>query len=147
MRITLGHPDLEVEQEILTGRSHSTPPVLRPVTSLEQVGWLQQTVVTVHVAAEIARYVALLAAATRRHESLRLGVSTRGSLALVRAAQAYAAGAGRHYVVPDDVKATAGVVLTHRLILTAQAEVRGITAAQVLAEALDTVRIPAPVTA
>ncbi|OLB77611.1 MAG: ATPase [Actinobacteria bacterium 13_2_20CM_2_71_6] len=147
MRIALGHPGVEVEQEILTGRARSAPPVLRPVTTLEQVARLQQAVATVHVAPEIARYVALVAAATREHESLRLGVSTRGSLALVRAAQALAACQGRHYVIPDDVKATAGVVLTHRLVLTAQAEVRGVTAAQVLDEALGTVRVPTPVAA
>lgn len=61
----------------------------------------------------------------------------------MRAAQAYAACAGRHYVVPDDVKATAGAVLTHRLILSAQVEVRGIRAEDVLAEVLDSVRVPA----
>jgi MoxR-like ATPase len=91
----------------------------------------------------MARYVALIAYATRQHEALRLGISTRGSLALMRAAQAYAACAGRHYVVPDDVKATAGAVLTHRLILSAQVEVHGTRAEDVLTEVLDSVRVPA----
>jgi MoxR-like ATPase len=147
MRISLGHPDLHVEEEILAGRARSAPPALRAVTSPEQVAYLQQAVAVVHVAPEVARYVALVAQATRGHEALRLGVSTRGSLALMRAAQAYAACAGRHFVVPDDVKATAGAVLTHRLVLAPQAEVRGLTATAVLGQVLDSVRVPTPVAA
>jgi MoxR-like ATPase len=144
MRISLGHPDLDVAVEILTGRARAAVPVLHPVASLEQIGHVQRTVATVYFAPELARYVAQVAAATREHEALQLGVSTRGSLALLRAAQARAACEGRHYVVPDDVKATAAAVLTHRLVLSAQAEVRGTTAAGVLAEVLDTVRVPTP---
>ena len=142
MRIVIGHPDLDVETEILNGRATAAPPTLHPVTTLEQVTWLRDVASAVYVAPEIIRYVALLANATREHEALRLGVSTRGSLALVRAAQAYAAGLGRHYVVPDDVKAVAGPVLTHRLMLTAQAEIRGGTAAEILAEAITSVPVP-----
>ncbi|MGH3914675.1 MAG: AAA family ATPase [Pseudonocardiaceae bacterium] len=143
MRLSLGYADLDTETAILAGRAHAAAPVLRPVTTLEQVAWLQQAAAALHVAPELTRYVALLASATRTHDALRLGVSTRGSLALVRAAQAFAAGLGRHYVVPDDIKTVAGPVLTHRLVLTAAAEVRGATAAQVLTDVLSTV--PAPV--
>jgi MoxR-like ATPase len=142
MRIAVGHPDLATEEEILTGRARSAPPPLRPVASPEDIRRVQQTVANIHVAPEIARYVALLAAATRQHDALRLGVSTRGSLALVRAAQAQAACAGRHFVVPDDVKSTAVAVLTHRLLLSPQAEVRGTTAAAVLGEVLGSLPVP-----
>ncbi|MFC4533081.1 AAA family ATPase [Sphaerisporangium dianthi] len=147
MRISLGHPDPAAEEEILTGRARAAVPVLRPVTSPEQIDWVRRAVATVHTAQEIARYIASIADATRRHEALRLGMSTRGSLALLRAAQAHAVCAGRHYVVPDDVKATASAVLTHRMVVSAQAEVRGVSAADVLAEVLDTVRVPTPVAA
>lgn len=142
MRISLGHPSAAVEEEILIGRSQAGVPVLRPVTTPEHVKQLQGLIATIYTAPEIARYIAMIAEATRRHESLRLGVSTRGSLALLRAAQAHAACAGRHYVVPDDVKATAEAVLTHRLVLAAQAEVRGATGAAVLGEVLGSVKIP-----
>jgi len=142
MRITLGHPGRVVEEQILLGRSRSAPPVLGPVTSPEQIERLQGLVAAVHVAPEIARYIASIAEATREHDALRLGASTRGSLALLRAAQAFAACSGRHYAVPDDVKNTAAAVLTHRLVLAAQAEVRGVTAAAVLAEVFDSVRVP-----
>jgi MoxR-like ATPase len=144
MRIELGYPDLDVEEAILTDRAKWTPPPVTQVASLEQITWVQRAVATMHVSPEIARYVAHLAAATRAHQALRLGVSTRGSLALVRASQAYAACAGRHYVVPDDVRACAGPVLTHRLVVTAQAEVRGQTSAAVLAEVLAGLRVPVP---
>ena len=143
MRIALGHPSLAVEEEILTGRARSAPPELSPVTTPERFAQAQRSVASVHVAPEIARYVAIIAQATREHESLRLAVSTRGSLALLRAAQTHAACAGRHYVVPDDVKLTAPAVLTHRLVLAAQAEVRGTTTASVLTEILDGVPVPA----
>jgi MoxR-like ATPase len=105
---------------------------------------MQQVAATTHTALEIVRYVALLARATREHGALRLGVSTRGSLGLVRAAQAHALGFGRHFVTPDDVRAVVAPVLTHRLVLNAQAEVRGATAAGVLAEVLASVPAPAP---
>jgi MoxR-like ATPase len=143
MRISLGHPDLEVETAILTSRTAGPAPEVRPVATLEQVRWLRQAATAVHVAPALARYVATLAHATREHEALRLGVSTRGSLALVRAAQAYAAGLGRHYVVPDDVRLLAAPVLAHRLVPTAQAEIRGSSTAEILEEVLGTVPVPA----
>jgi MoxR-like ATPase len=146
MRISLGHPDLDVETEILTGRAQAAPPVIRPVISLDNLTWLQDTAATAHVPGEIVRYIALLARATREHTALRLGVSTRGSLALVRAAQAYALGLGRHYVVPDDVRAVVFPVLTHRLVLHPQALVRGATTADVLREVLASVPAPTPAT-
>ena len=99
MRLSLGYADLDTETEILAGRAQAPAPVLRVVTTLEQVSWLQQVAAELYVAPELTRYTAMLAAATRAHGALRLGVSTRGGLALIRTAQAFAAGLGRHYVV------------------------------------------------
>ncbi|HEX6683491.1 MAG TPA: MoxR family ATPase [Candidatus Limnocylindrales bacterium] len=142
MRIRLGHPGRAVEEEILLGRSRSAVPVLSPVTSPEQIAQLQGVVATIFTAPEIAQYIAAITEATREHDALRLGASTRGSLALLRAAQALAACSGRHYALPDDVKSAAPAVLTHRLVLAAKAEVRGVTAVAVLDEVLDGIRIP-----
>jgi MoxR-like ATPase len=143
MRIEVGYPDLTAEEEILDGRaSTGVPPELQPVTTLDAVRWVIATVGSVHAAPGIVRYVAALAAATRRRPELRLGVSPRGSLALLRAAQAHAAGAGRLYVVPDDVKRVAPAVFTHRLLLTPEAEVRGMRAADVVADVLAGVPVP-----
>jgi MoxR-like ATPase len=144
MRISLGHPELDVETAILTSRAVADAPPVSAVASLDQVRWMRQAAGAVHIAPQLARYVALLAKATREHEALRLGVSTRGSLALVRAAQAYAAGHGRHYAVPDDVRLLARPVLAHRLVLTGHAEIRGSSTADILEEVLGTVPVPAP---
>ena len=143
MRISVGHPDVATEAAILQGRASAAAPDVPAIASLDQVRWLQDAVTRVHLSADLARYVADLAAATRAHDALRLGVSTRGSLVLVRAAQAHAAAAGRHYVVPDDLRTVLAPVVAHRLVLTAQSEVRGQTAAGVLAEVVAAVPVPA----
>ncbi len=91
----------------------------------------------------MSAYVVALAGATRSAPELRLGMSTRASLALVRAAQAYAAGDGRAYVVPDDVKALAPAVVGHRLLLSPEAEVRGASVAEVLSGVLSRLAAPA----
>jgi MoxR-like ATPase len=146
MRIAVGYPDLATEEEILTGRARSGgPPVPRPVTTLEAVRWMVAATAAVHVDPAVVRYVATITAATRERPELRLGASPRGSLALLRAAQSYAAGEGRGYVVPDDVKRIAPAVLIHRLLLTPEAEVRGVPTAGVLSEVLAGVPVPAAV--
>jgi MoxR-like ATPase len=91
---------------------------------------------TVHVEPSINDYVARLVEATRTAEEVRLGVSVRGALALVRCAKTYAASLGRHYVVPDDVKALAGPVLAHRIVLDPEAEFDGVTPSSIVAQLL-----------
>ncbi|MFI9811811.1 AAA family ATPase [Saccharothrix variisporea] len=144
MRISLGHPDVDVETALLANRAVAPAPVARPVTTLDEITRMREAVTAVHVAPEIARYIALLAQATRAHQALRLGLSSRGSIALLRAAQAHAIGMGRPFVVPDDVRAVAVPVVAHRLMPTAQAQVRGASPATVLREVLASVPAPAP---
>ena len=79
---------------------------------------------------------------TRSHASLQLGASPRGSIALLRAAQACALLSGRDYVLPDDIRHMALPVLSHRLILTPEARMKGVSAQQVLSQLLDTVPVP-----
>ncbi len=81
-------------------------------------------------------------AATRELPDVRLGASPRGSVALLRAVRVRAASQGRAYALPEDVKALAGPVLAHRLILTPEAELSGSSGADVIAEALATVPVP-----
>jgi MoxR-like ATPase len=142
MCLSLGHPDVDVEEQILLSRASGPVPGLPQVTTTEHICQLQQVVASVHVAPEIAGYIARLAVATRVHPALRLGMSTRGSLAVLRAAQAYGASHGRHYLLPDDVRAVIPPVVTHRLILSVQAEVQGTDAATVLDEVLASVELP-----
>jgi MoxR-like ATPase len=83
-----------------------------------------------------------IAQATRHHQDVYLGVSPRGSLALFRTSQALAALRGRDYVIPDDVKALVKATLTHRIIVSPAARVRGVTASAVLDEILESVPVP-----
>ncbi|SCL37060.1 MoxR-like ATPase [Micromonospora pallida] len=143
LRISVGYPDVAAERDILVGRAREGgAPELSPVASVEQVRWMIEYVSRVHVADAVAEYVARIAEATRRDPRLRLGASPRGSLALVRAAQSWAAGQGRGYVVPDDVKAVAEPVLGHRLLLASTTEIEGGSADDVLRDVLGTVPVP-----
>jgi MoxR-like ATPase len=98
----------------------------------------------VHIAEPLYAYAVRLAAATRTHPHVRVGVSPRGVIALTRAACAYALIDGRGWVLPEDLKALAEPVFAHRILLSPDAQVRGITAAQVLHEALASVPVPLP---
>ena len=84
-----------------------------------------------------------LAEATRTDATVQLGVSTRGALGMVRCAQVWAVAQGRHFVLPDDVKALAGPVWEHRIVVDPDASFSGATAAAVIARALNTVAAPA----
>ena len=96
----------------------------------------------VHVAPSLKGYIVDLAEATRRHRDLAIGVSPRAALGLQRAARARAAALGREYVVPDDLKELAFPVLEHRMALTPEAQMRGIGRADVLADAIGSVKVP-----
>ena len=91
---------------------------------------------TVHVDPSINDYVSRLVESSRSAIEVRLGVSVRGALALVRTAKTLAAAAGRHYVIPDDVKVLAEPVLAHRLVLDAEAEFDGVTASSIVSQLL-----------
>ncbi|GAA1276786.1 hypothetical protein GCM10009677_33280 [Sphaerisporangium rubeum] len=145
LRIAVGYPDVTAERDVLLGRARAGgAPALRPVAKVEQVRWMIEYVSRIHVGDAVAEYVARLAEATRSHPGLRLGLSPRGSLAMVRAAQAWAAGEGRGFVTPDDVRAVAEPVAAHRLLLDPQAEIEGQTSAGILSDLLVTVPAPVP---
>ena len=95
-----------------------------------------------HVAAEVREYVLDVVAASRRHPDLVLGASPRGSLSLQRAARALAASFGRNYVIPDDVKRVLPAVLEHRLMLAPDAQLRGVSAGDVVRSIMTSVPVP-----
>jgi MoxR-like ATPase len=97
---------------------------------------MMQLARSVHVDPAINDYVSRIVDGTRSAVEVRLGVSVRGALALVRAAKTLAAANGRHYVIPDDIKVLAEPVLAHRLLLDAEAEFDGVTASSVIAQIL-----------
>jgi MoxR-like ATPase len=98
----------------------------------------------VHVAPPLYDYLVRITAATRTAPGVRLGASPRAGLALLRAMRARAASGGRAYAVPDDVKALAEPVLAHRLVITPEAELAGLTASDVVREVLASVPVPQP---
>ncbi|MBB5867372.1 MoxR-like ATPase [Allocatelliglobosispora scoriae] len=142
--LSVGYPDRADEQAILTGRAAAAAPTLTPVTSVDEVRWMIQYTSRIHVADGIAGYITDLVHATRIDTRLKLGASPRAGLALMRAAQARAAGKGRAFVVPDDVKAVAAPTLAHRLVLDPDAEVRRTRPEAVLADILAAVAVPVP---
>jgi MoxR-like ATPase len=145
LRLRIGYPDREAELAILDSQGDDlvTPDELQPVTDAETVAAWTGSLDRVHVAPELQAYVVDIVDATRHHRDLMLGVSPRGALALQKASRALAASVGRAYVVPDDVKALAPAVLEHRLILSSEALMRGVSATDVLASILDSVTVPA----
>ncbi|MFI5587900.1 AAA family ATPase [Amycolatopsis sp. NPDC051758] len=147
MRLTVGYPDLATEVLVIMSSTAGVSPADLPaVVDVAAVAAAIAEVRTVHVDRGICEYAARLAAATREHGAVRFGASPRGSIALVRAAQGYAATDGRAYVTPDDIKDVAVPVLAHRLVLTAEAELGGRADADVVREVLDSVPAPGPLT-
>lgn len=102
---------------------------------------MQEAVKNVFASQDILTYIADLITATRKHSDVRLGVSTRGSLALLHGAQAYAAIQGRPYIIPDDVKTLVPYVLSHRILLKRESVLSGVTIPKVIASILDSVPV------
>jgi len=144
LQVQLGYPSLEEEEEILVRYERRDPLAdLAPVTDAATIVALQEQVRTVHVNEDVRRYILAIARSTRTHESVQLGISPRGTLALYRASQALAALRGREFVIPSDVKALCPAVLTHRIHLSAQTRLRGRTPQRLVAEIAEST--PAPV--
>jgi len=117
MRIPVGYPGCDVEQQVLRSHREGEPvDALAPALDCQQISTLQEAVRQVTVDESINEYLLGIVEATRDCDDLQVGVSTRGALALYRASQANALVDGRRYVVPDDVKRLATVVLSHRVI-------------------------------
>ncbi|MFB9182773.1 AAA family ATPase [Dactylosporangium sucinum] len=147
MKLAVGYPSEAVEIEVLRGAVSRSPEALPPVTDTQVVAQLVALARRVHVADPLYGYAVRLANATRSHPRVRIGVSPRGVIALTRAACAYALTDGRGYVVPEDLKVLAEPVFAHRLVLSPDAQVRGVAPGDVVREILDAVPVPAPVAA
>lgn len=143
LRLSLGYPDEESELAILTDRRTTDPlDAIEQVADATSLRRLQEAVRTVAVTDLVARYILKLAAATRDHRDLDLGVSTRGALAMYRAAQARAFIKGRDYVLPDDVQALAVPTFAHRVMLRAAARYGGTTDRMLIADVVEAVPVP-----
>jgi len=120
LRIRVGYPEMADEKEVLRGSSAPMPARLEPVLAVDEVLMLQDAAERVRAEESVLDYLVALVAATRRSPLLSLGVSPRGSLALLRAARAWALADGRDYLLPDDIKNLAVSALAHRVMLRAR---------------------------
>ena len=143
LRLKIGYPGEGEENDILVRFERSDPLAdLQPVTQPEELLGMQRAVRSVRVEDSVRGYVVQVARATREHPAVSLGVSPRGTMALYHTAQARAAIRGREYVIPDDVKALAPHVLTHRIIINPQTRLRGRTPQEVVMDVVDQVPVP-----
>lgn len=144
LRIKMGYPARSEERRILTMHRKGAPvESLGPVISGEEVVRLQHAVRQVRVDDSVADYLLEIVRATREHEDLRVGVSTRGALTLYRAAQAIAFIGGREFVVPDDIKALVGPVLAHRIVGKSFLQAGEFAAAEaILRDVVDRLEVP-----
>ena len=143
LRTSLGYPDHDHEIEAVRNVTNgATAERLNGVLPTDDVDKMIRVARGVHVDDAVLAYIVELAAATRALPELRLGASTRGALAMVRACRALAVTQGRPFVTVDDVKAMAPAALAHRMLLTPDAELRGVDTITLVDQLIDTV--PAP---
>ena len=144
MRLSLGYPPLADEAKMLTEKT-SDPPLdaLEPVTTAEEAVALADEAKAIYVEESVNRYVVALLRQTRSDARLYLGASPRSGIALLRVAKALALADRREFLVPDDVKAVAPAVLSHRLILAPEARSAGLSGVDIVRESLE--RTPVPV--
>lgn len=146
-RLSLGYPERESEIDILNRQQHVHPiESVRQVIDLPSLLQLQMAVRDVFVSDSVREYVVDIVRATRDNGQLMMGASPRGSIFVLRAAQAFAAMNGSDFVRPDDVKAVAVAVLSHRVIARADVRARGSNADEIIARVLDSVPAPVPAT-
>lgn len=143
LKIKMGYPTAQQEIEVLR-RVENRQPIqeIEAVMSVEELLKLQQHVKQVYVEDGVKSYIVDIARATRNHQNVYLGVSPRASIALMKAAQAYAFMQNRDFVKPDDIKYLAPFVFSHRLILAPEARYEGIQPEKVIQEVIQQIFVP-----
>ena len=143
MKTSVGYPDEEAMADVLEGSANpDRSKSLNAVIASSAVASMADLAAENHMERSVVKYIAALAAATRASQSTRVGVSTRGALAMARVVRVWAAAQGRPYVLPADVQDLAEVVWAHRLVMDPDAEFAGATAADVVTRALADVPVP-----
>lgn len=144
LRISIGYPTIEQEMDVLERYSGSVKPLetIEPVCTADDILQMQQQVTQVYCSPEVRAYVASLAAATRRESAFQLGASTRAAIALIHGAQACALLDERDFILPEDVQHMLLPVFGHRMVLSPEARMKGITAEQLLLTILQNTAVP-----
>jgi MoxR-like ATPase len=145
-KIIVNYPTLEQEVSILNGhhnRKGDTPfAEVSSVLDAAQIESYRQTVRQIHVEGNLLMYIAQIIQETRNNPALFLGASPRASVAILNSSKAFAAINGRDFVTPEDIKYVAMPVLRHRVILTPDKEMEGITADEVIRQIVDKIEVP-----
>ncbi len=143
LKIDMGYPDQAEEIEILKRFQQEDPlSSLSPVTEPEEIIELQQARKKIIVSKAVKEYITTIVQATRNNEMIKFGASPRGSMGLMRSAQALAAIEGRSYAIPDDIKKLAEPVLAHRLILNENERLKGEKPENILTRIIEQIPIP-----
>ena len=143
MKTSVGYPDHDSTVALLAdAKTRDRTAALDPVITANAVAQMSALADEVHVDTAVLAYVSRLAEESRRHAQVKLGLSVRGCLAYVRCAKTWAAADGRNYVVPDDIKELAVPVLSHRVLLDAEAQFSGVTIEQIIGQILADVAPP-----
>jgi MoxR-like ATPase len=145
-RVKLNYPSLEEEKQILkrfkNDFSQDITQQVKSVLSSAQIKKCQQTVEKVYIQDELLDYIAAIIHNTRNNGDIFLGASPRASLAIMKSAKAVAAIRNRSFVTPDDIQYVAGPVLNHRIILSAEKEMEGIEAEEVIKDIIKEIEVP-----
>ena len=145
-KIEVKYPTLEEETTILMNQHGKKIETeihdVQPVLSIEQIKTCRDMIKALHVEPKLVEYIAKITHETRNNKSLYLGASPRASLAMINGAKAFAAIQGRDFVTPEDVIKVAAPVLAHRIMLTPDKEMEGVTANDVVAQIIQKIEIP-----
>jgi MoxR-like ATPase len=146
VKILVGYPKPEEEIELLKKFNYKTQKqvtdTVKAILSKEKINKLKETIQSIIIDDNLLKYISDLVQASRNHKQIELGASPRASLALMQAAKAMAAMAGRDFVIPEDIKNVGNSILRHRIILTAESEMEGISEDDVINELFTTIEIP-----
>ncbi|MBC1643955.1 MoxR family ATPase [Listeria welshimeri] len=143
LKINIGYPTVEEEMQLLTLKQYQDPlDQTKQMVTLEELLHLKDLAKQVFIDDVLKNYIIRLVDASRKHPSVSLGVSPRGSLAFMQAAQAFALIEGRNYVIPDDIQYLAPYIFTHRLILKSEAYYNEETAESIIASILKNTSVP-----
>lgn len=145
-RIKMNYPSLENEKDILRRFSEdfslSSIANVKPILSAADLALFKTIIEKIHIKDELIDYIAKITHATRNHGSIFLGASPRASLAILRSSKALAALSGRNFVTPDDIRRVAKPVMNHRIILTPEKEMEGITTDDIILEISQSIEVP-----
>lgn len=145
-KINVGYPTLEQETAIIEGhhqrKNHKALEEVNIVLTADKIKSYREAVQKIHIDVNLMKYIAQIISETRNNPALFLGASPRASVALLNSAKAYAALNGRDFTTPEDIKFVALPVLRHRVILTPDREMEGITADEVVRQIIDKVEVP-----